>query len=88
MAAALQDIAEIFFLDFVYVPDLLAGDDLGETSNRSLGGPPQREDFTIPRPARGIRGDRNSFGYGPGNIEYLFPFRLGEPQSPQLLYGV
>jgi hypothetical protein len=61
MAAALQNIAEIFFLDFVYVPDLLVGDDLGETSNMSLRGPPQREDFTIPMPARGIRGDRNFF---------------------------
>jgi len=39
MAAALQDIAEIFFLDFVYVPDLFVGDDLGETSNMSLTGP-------------------------------------------------
>jgi hypothetical protein len=38
MAAALQDIAEIFFLDFVYVADLLVGDDLDETSNRSLTG--------------------------------------------------
>jgi hypothetical protein len=40
MAAAHQDIAEIFFLDFGYVPDLLAGDDPGETENMILGGTP------------------------------------------------
>jgi len=82
MAAALQDIAEIFFLDFVYVPDLLVGDDLGETSNMSLRAPPQREDFTIPCRREDSGAIEIPLDMDPEILNTSSPFAWGKP-SPR-----